>query len=116
MNAVSTCKRLMPSIKKKFVQLKSTTKGLASGILREKGVTGGGETELPNLDELMCHLVDLDLWPRSLVKLVGVDGLLGIEGGPDGPVTGPEVINTSTAPASPNMVTISLVLLCFKKC
>jgi len=68
-----------------WTDLKSRTKGKASGILAEQRKTGGGEIdlELTSMDEIETKLDTLLAFEKKIVHLNGKVWLLGIEGGLD---------------------------------
>jgi len=82
-NAVSTVNRNVAAIKAQFTDLKSRTKKKARNLLKETSATGGGELDLSilTMDEIDIKVASLEKFERALVKLIGKEGLAGIDGG-----------------------------------
>jgi len=46
-------------------------------------MTGGGEVDEISMDAILSKLIDITVWEKKVVQMIGVTGLVGIFGGID---------------------------------
>lgn len=63
--------------------MKSETKKKASAAIKAHHKTGGGEWEESDMDQIEESLAGFLAWEKKMVRLIGVEGILGIPDGID---------------------------------
>jgi len=79
-NAVSSQRRTLDSIKKKWIKMKSKSKQEAATLGKKRKKTGGGETDDDDLSPLSEKVLSIS---NQIALKIGETGIFGIKGGLD---------------------------------